>query len=168
MINLPTSILQSLKHSDLLVFNALFPLFYFRLKQHPDSAIYITPSEIYLSKKTGLARETVSRSIQHLVNLGLIVKIQRRKIRGRWTTNLYKIGTLLKAILNFGKRFFFKPFHRVTGMSHIEYKGVNRNIIDNGNKGAASGLLLNKSIGGDIKDPELRATIQRLTVKMGF
>ena len=60
-------------------------------KKSITGAKYCCPSEIYLSKKVGIARENISRHISKLSRLGILAITHRRKLRGNWQTNMYRI-----------------------------------------------------------------------------
>jgi len=60
-------------------------------KKSPTGARYAVCSEAYLAKKVHLTRANVSRHISKLASLGILSVTHRRRARGRWQTNLYKI-----------------------------------------------------------------------------
>jgi len=83
---------------------------------------YCIPSQRWIASRLVCSRETVSRSVTRLSKLGLIHVIHRRKVRGRWQTNLYKLGQELCKIIYGIKKATRNLLHRVTVSSHIENK----------------------------------------------
>lgn len=90
--------------------------------------VYCVPSEKYLSKDAYCARETVSRNITTIKKLGLLRVIQRRPVEGRFSTNLYKLGSLLLSLISRVTSCFFSFFNRVTLTSHIVTETSNNNL----------------------------------------
>jgi len=87
-------------------------------KRSVTGARYCCPSEIYLSKKIGIARENVSRHISKLSRLGVLAVQNRRKLRGNWQTNLYKIVNWGWWRLRQAAQALRSTPARVTGTSH--------------------------------------------------
>lgn len=82
-------------------------------------ASYAVPGRKYLSSKLGVSIRTISRSVARLKRLGILDAIQRRPVRGRWKTNLYKIRSWLGWRLAQISSNLRKIFHRETRTSHI-------------------------------------------------
>jgi len=96
--------------------------------QSSRRGVYCVPSEKYLSKDAFCARETVSRNITVMKKLGLLKVTQRRPVDGRFSTNLYKLGSLLLSLISRVTSCFFSFFNRVTSMSHIVTETSNNNL----------------------------------------
>lgn len=60
-------------------------------KHGKTGARYCFPSEAYLAQKLSRCREVISRHVSKLSRLGVLSVIHRRKVRGHWQTNLYRI-----------------------------------------------------------------------------
>lgn len=77
-----------------------------RAKLSKTGARYSTKSEEYYAKILGVCRETISHHVQKLAKLGILDITRRRKVRGNWQTNLYRIvswswwrvGALLRSL----------------------------------------------------------------------
>ena len=85
----PQDIAQQLLGTDYRLLDELS--FLARQQRKKSGAAYCMPGRQYLSQKLGVSIRTVSRSIARLTRLGILDATQRRPIRGRWQTNLYKI-----------------------------------------------------------------------------
>lgn len=106
-------------------------------------AVYCVASEKYLANAVDCTRETVSRNIRLLKEFKFLDVTNRRKVDGRWSTNLYKIGTLLWSLIQDVTTRFFSIVNRVTSASHIVTE--NRNISHTKNIGTRNSIK--------IKDP---------------
>lgn len=115
----PEDISRQLDGYDLRLLEEIDFLSRCQAKKSIIGAKYCTPSEKYLSKKSNLSRENVSRHITKLKKLGILSVTHRRPKNGRWTTNLYKIVSyVFWRVGGFLKRLRSRP-HRVTPATHI-------------------------------------------------
>lgn len=89
---------------------------------------YCVPSERYLSRAADCTRETVSRNINKLKALDMLSVLHRRPHRGRFSTNLYKLGRVLWSLIQHLTTCFFSIPHRVTSASHIVTESRNNSI----------------------------------------
>lgn len=87
-------------------------------KRSRTGARYSTHSEAYYAKVLGVRRETISHHVCHLANLGILEITRRRKVRGVWQTNMYKIKSWIWWRLGRLLRGLRKRPDRVTQGSH--------------------------------------------------
>lgn len=109
--------LRSLHRSHFLVLSRLAGLMAHKSKRAPSGKPYALPGQRWLSKVTGLRRETVSRAVRHLQALGYINITRRRRLGGRWQTNLYKPGPNVLRAMGLKKQALVAAVHRVTSRS---------------------------------------------------
>jgi hypothetical protein len=76
---------------DFRILEYLMYLCKIQAKKSPTGARYAYPSEAHLASKLDTTRETISRHVSKLSRLGVIAVTHRRKVRGHWQTNLYRI-----------------------------------------------------------------------------
>jgi len=88
-------------------------------KKSPTGAKYCCPSEMYLSKKVGIARENISRHVTKLTKLGILAVTHRRKLHGNWQTNMYRIVSWVWWRLRQATEKLRSLPSRVTQPSHI-------------------------------------------------
>ncbi len=70
-------------------------------KKNPSKKGYVCPGEEWIAQRLGRCRQAISESVQKLHKLGILKVINRRKIKGHFQTNLYKLGYwLLRAAGN--------------------------------------------------------------------
>lgn len=82
---------------------------------------YSIQSELYMAKKLNLCRVSVSRAVSRLSKIGLVNRLRRRKVDGRWRTNLYRLPTRIWLRKQISEKMSFKPLvNRVTGMLHLD------------------------------------------------
>lgn len=60
---------------------------------------WAVPSELWLAGRVSMGREAVSDAVCVLAAHGLLVKVRRRPVHGRWQTNLYRLSTTIAAFL---------------------------------------------------------------------
>jgi len=124
--------------------------------------IYTTVCQKTLARLNNRTRETISRSTTKLSGLGLLFKQQRRKVRGKWQSCIYKLGKELWGAIS---RFFgglSSGINRVTSTSHIvsetiQSKTANKEL--SAKKTADNNLLYGM-------DGELAAILERLSKKV--
>lgn len=63
----------------------------FYLKDHADSEGKCWPGIRTIAGELGLSRSTVKRALGELVEAGAIVKVERRRENGGYTSNLYQL-----------------------------------------------------------------------------
>ena len=155
--SLPANLRSSLTASQFNIIYLILDLCQIHSQNKPGGSIYVVPSELYIAKKIGRSREWVSKSLQKLQQAGLIVITRRRKVRGRWMTNLYRLGLALWSCLKATSRCFASLLHHVKSSSHIVLKPL---IVKE--EKAVKDVLL------DIKSSELDNIISRMSKKMAF
>ncbi len=87
----PQETYQKLDGIDLKLLNEI--AFLSRLQRKKTGSAYCCPSRNYLAGKLGVDVGTISRHTTKLLELGVLEKIQRRRVRGIWQTCLYKLRT---------------------------------------------------------------------------
>lgn len=65
-------------------------LFLFSLKMRKQEAVYALCGRKYLADRIGCCLRTISRSTERLCERGLLIKEQRRPVRGQYQTCIYK------------------------------------------------------------------------------
>jgi DNA-binding MarR family transcriptional regulator len=155
--SLPANLRSGLTASQFNIIYLILDLCQIHSQNKPGGSVYVVPSEIYIAKKIGRSREWVSKSLQKLQQAGLIIITRRRKVRGRWMTNLYRLGLALWSCLKATSRCFSSLLHHVKSSSHIVLKP----LIAKEEK-ALKDFPINQ------KSQELGELINRLTLKMGF
>lgn len=113
-----TDIIRQLTATDWRVLDELLYLEECRLRRHPDKTIYTTPGTVYLAKKCGVTRWTISRSTQRLVALGALYKTRRRQIKEQFQTCMYRVAEGLKWRINKLRAFINPAFSRVRLNAH--------------------------------------------------
>ena len=118
---LPSHILIQLTQADTRVLEQLTHLWAWKTTHKPGTAIWANPSLAYLAEKTGWSTRSVSRSIRHLKDLGILVTRQLKSMLVLWRTNLYTIGRVMAdAIL--GVDGWKKPKGRYTDPTISQFK----------------------------------------------
>lgn len=74
--------------TDFLVLELIQFLGGLQSKRSPSGAHYVVASQLWIARKLGVRRETVNRSVRHLLALGLLTVKHRRKVQGHWQTNV--------------------------------------------------------------------------------
>lgn len=136
----------------------MFDLCHFRARSSPTGSAYAWPSQEYIASITGLSREWVSKSISSLAAKGLILVTHRRKVKGVWQTNLYRIGAVLWASIKKLTHCISSILHHVNSTSHIVLKPSLLRSNDNEIK----------DFSYNNKSPGLFEIINRITQKMGY
>lgn len=88
-------------------------------ERSPTGATYCTPGRQYLARQLGCSVETISRHSTKLENLGIISKVQRRPIEGRWQTNLYRLTHWIAWRAASIRTMVRKLAHRLSKPAHI-------------------------------------------------
>lgn len=60
-------------------------------QQSPRRASYCVPGRAWLAQRLNCSVETITRHTRKLRDLGLLDKLQRRPVAGRWQTCLYRL-----------------------------------------------------------------------------
>jgi hypothetical protein len=123
---------------DFRILEYLMYLCKLQAKKSPTGARYAYPSESHLANKLDTTRETISRHVSKLSRLGVIAVTHRRKVRGHWQTNLYRIVSHVWWKVQQAISQLRGKTHRVTPTSHLTtpMRG-NKNLEDQ--KGGPSG-----------------------------
>lgn len=82
---------RALDGTDYRLIEELAYLSRLRRRKSPSRATYATPGRRYLARKLRVCTATISRHNTKLSRLGILAIIHRRKERGRWQTNLYRL-----------------------------------------------------------------------------
>ena len=122
----PAAILGHLTGADYRIIHELLFLESLYQERTGKKDPYSVPGQRYLAAKAGITREHASRRTQALAEMGILRKIRRRNIRGRWQTCLYRVTDALKSKIVRLLNLFTSPRHRVTYTSHI----VNNIYVD--------------------------------------
>lgn len=155
--SLPANLRSSLTASQFNIIYLILDLCQIHSQNKPGGSIYVVPSERYIAQKIGRSREWVSKSLQKLQQAGLIIITRRRKVRGRWMTNLYRLGLALWSCLKASSRCFSSILNHVKSSSHIVLKPL---IVKE--EKAPKDFTFNQ------KPTELGDILNRMTLKMGF
>ena len=83
--------LRQLDGKDLMILEHLMFLCKVHKQNSESGASYAIPSQMWLAKKIGIRRETVSRHITKLARLGILEVTHRRQVKGKYKTNMYRI-----------------------------------------------------------------------------
>jgi biotin operon repressor len=110
---------QQLDGYDLKLLEEIHFLSQLQAKKSPTGAKYCNPSQVYLSKKLGISRESISHHVTKLHKLGVLDVTHRRKLHGRWQTNLYKIVSWVWWRIRQAMKALRTLPHRVKLGSHI-------------------------------------------------
>ncbi len=112
-------LLKDVKGIEFKLLAELTRLSYKTKKRSPSGAFYCFPSEAYLARRVGVRRETVSRHICRLHREGFIRRTRRRKVQGRWQTNLYVVGKWAARVVRKTIRAVLKLPDHVRKTAHI-------------------------------------------------
>ena len=156
--SLPQNIRKDLTASEFNIIYLLFDLCHFRAKSSPTGSAYAWPSQEYIASKVNRSREWVSKSISSLAEKGLVLVTHRRKVKGVWQTNLYRVGAVLWASIKKLTHCISSLLHHVNSGSHIVLKPSL--LRSNNNE--------NKDFSHNNKSPGLGEIINRMTQKMGY
>jgi len=95
---LPEQVKKELTPINIIVFNMLHDMMRNQNKKSQGHNAYCFPGEKWIGKRVNRCPVTISKTISKLKTLGLLWVTYRRKVRGRWQTNLYRLGhELIKA-----------------------------------------------------------------------
>ncbi len=84
---------KELCKADLLCLDLIVQMCLAQRKKGKKHSAYCFPGQTWICEKLGVSREWVCKCIARLRRLDLVVVIHRRKYKGQWQTNLYRIGT---------------------------------------------------------------------------
>lgn len=87
----PQSTLNHLSGLDYRIIEQIDFLSRLQAKKSPTGARYCNPGQAWLARTLGRSRQTINVRIRRLYHLGILSVTHRRKVEGRWQTNLYKI-----------------------------------------------------------------------------
>ena len=120
MVNrLPKELRSKLTKAQLCILCIIVKMCQNQAYKSPSRAMYAFPGQSWLGDQVGCTREWVSKCIQVLEALELLMSTFRRKSHGRWRTKLYGLGPEMFKILNDVKGFINSCIHRVKSSSHI-------------------------------------------------
>lgn len=88
-------------------------------ERNRSGAAYAFPGRKYLAAKLGCSIVTVSRHVAHLTRLGILDRLQRRKWRGTWQTNLYRLIHPIAWRAARLREMLQRVTNRVSRMTHI-------------------------------------------------
>jgi hypothetical protein len=155
LLNLDRNTLTQLNATCQLVLQLINSLCKTTQTKSPSKAFYCFPSEDWLARRIGKSRVQVSRSVSRLKMLGLISITYRRKVRGIYQTNLYRLGRALLFALNKAKALKNGLSYRVTSMLHR----VSNTLISKEQKG------LRQHLKGQVRGPTWEQIAQRIEEK---
>lgn len=113
--------LIGLTASEIYVLDEILRMLRVARKPKHGSKNYSVQSERYMAGKLNLCRVTVSRAVSRLYNLKLIDRLRRRKVDGRWRTNLYRLPKTLWLRKQIAENMKVHPVpHRVAEMLHLD------------------------------------------------
>lgn len=119
---------------------------------------YCTPGRGHLAKVAGVSLATISSYTNRLQKDLIIEKIQRRPVKGMWSTNMYRLGVAILGIVEAVTIEYLKILNRVKKALYIVSKSPIIKLSEE--KKAVS----NPSS----PSPPLPDYIQRLSAKYGF
>jgi biotin operon repressor len=93
-------------------------------KHSKSGAEYWNASQAWIAQEIGRTRQWVNRCIQKLHKLGLITSMRRRRVKGRWQTNLYRLGPEIVRILKGAKAAVIALAYHVNCTRHTVLKAV--------------------------------------------
>ena len=136
LMTLPAEALKELNRTEQLVLGFHHLLCRSQAKRCASGAPYDCTSQTWIGNRIGKSREWVNKVTNRLVKKGYLISIRRRKIKGQWSTNLYKLGWKCLMYLRRCKEAVQAMIYRVNCSSHI----VNNKYIDK-EKGSLEGVL---------------------------
>ncbi len=173
---IPRSIRQDFTSLDFNLLEKILGLCVATARRSPTGAPYCFASQSWLGANLAVRRETISRHIGILQDLGFLIVVRRRKEAGRWMTNLMEPGPrhwqivrqpgrAARAVVRWAahvgararSRLFFS--NRVTQTSHIE-KLKERREVKNPPDSGAPPRSPSPNSGGGTSD-ELAEAIER-------
>lgn len=120
IVTLPADLRRQLTATEFNIIYLILDLSRITSVRSPSGAVYCYPSQKYIGRKIGRSREWISKCLQRLEDLGLVIITHRRKERGHWKTNLYRLGWQLTKILYGCKAAVKALLDRVKSSSHID------------------------------------------------
>ena len=126
LMTLPAEALKELNRTEQLVLGFHHLLCRSQAKRCASGAPYDCTSQTWIGNRIGKSREWVNKVTNRLVKKGYLISIRRRKIKGQWSTNLYKLGWKCLMYLRRCKEAVQAMIYRVNCSSHI----VNNKYIE--------------------------------------
>lgn len=133
MIPLPENIRPQLNRCEITIYYLLTGMIQRQAKKSKRGAMYCYPSQVWLAKQLGYSRSWVNKCINHMDKIGLLLKTQRAKVKGRWRSCLYRFGENLWRALGRIREAIAVLAHRVNSPSHIlvPLKNTNKSKDEN-------------------------------------
>lgn len=98
-IILPKELQTQMNRCEITLYNLLTPMIQRQARKSPRKAMYCYPSQGWLAKQLGYSRSWICKCLKRLDALGILLKTQRHKIKGRFRSCLYRFGeNLWKAL----------------------------------------------------------------------
>jgi biotin operon repressor len=131
---LPPELLKDLNCTQVKALYFITGLMVWHGKHSTSGAQYWNSGQAWLSNKIGVSRPWLSTCIQILHAKGLLTKIHRRREKGQWKTNLYKLGPEIVRIFKGTKASIAAWVDHVKCSRHKVIKTVS-NLKDKGIEG---------------------------------
>ena len=127
---IPMDTRREMSPSHFLILDLVVSLMKSTSKRSPSRAFYAFPSQNWIAQRLGYTRSYISESITSMAKLDLLDVTHRRKVSGRWQTNLYRIGIVLARALNMVSSWISSFINRVEKNRHIVNKpSISKNIV---------------------------------------
>lgn len=110
---------QQLSTFDFRLIEQLCYLSRLRAAESPRKSHYCTPGRAWLAQRLGVSICTISRHTSRLRRLGVLDKLQRRPVRGRWQTCLYAVVNPAAWAVRRVRALILNVSHRVAKVRHI-------------------------------------------------
>lgn len=137
LASLPANTLKEMNATDCRLYELLYDMITRRRNKHGSHGGYIMPSEAWLAQRLGRCRQAISESVSKLKHIGLVWVVQRRPIKGKWQTNLYRLMKTVFCKADNIKKFVFSkglPCRLLTTLSRDYKKSIpSRQEKDSGN-----------------------------------
>jgi DNA-binding HxlR family transcriptional regulator len=142
-MHIPDHLLEGLNFGQSKLLHKSVELILWEAKRTHNQKDYWLACQYWFGQKTGISRPWTNKCFAGLHKLGLITKVHRRKVRGRYTTCMYKLGPELVKILKGAKAAVQAWVYHVACSLHKEKKTISR-LKHIGNEGVLRTQLSEK------------------------
>ena len=118
-IILPNGLQAQMNRCEIALYYLLTPMIQRQAKKSPRGAMYCYPSQVWLAKQLGYSRPWVCKCLNRLNKIGVFLKTQRHKVKGRFRSCLYRFGENLWRALGRSWEAARTLALRVTKTAHI-------------------------------------------------
>jgi len=115
----PNALWRHLRSIDFALLDTIAFLSRQTARHSPKQAHYCTPGRSWLARKIGVSIGTISRHTTRLKALGMLNKLQRRPVDGKWQTNLYALRGRATWLVARSMQALHRPPNRVPSNAHI-------------------------------------------------